>query len=99
MTHVTPAAPLWLAARTIMAERSNDLFQRWDRAKKSFSLDDIHDLRVSSRRLREALALFAPCFPDRKMGRINSRIKRLTNLLGTMRNTDEALLYFVPLVP
>jgi CHAD domain-containing protein len=98
MTHITPAAPLWLAARAILAERGNDLLQRWDRTKKSFSLDDIHDLRVSSRRLREALALFAPCFPNKKMGRINSRIKRLTNILGTMRNTDEALLYFGPLV-
>ena len=94
MMLITPTAPVWIAARALLAERKDDLEQRWKRALKSFDAEDIHDLRVSSRRLREALALFSPCFPAKSLSRVSSRVKRLTQLLGTMRNTDEALLFF-----
>lgn len=91
---ITPTAPLWVAARALLVERKDDLDLRWQRARKTYDPEDIHDLRVSSRRMRETLALFSPCFQAKSLSRISSRIKRLTQLLGTMRNTDEALLFF-----
>lgn len=98
MVHISPGAPIWLTARVLLAERGDDLFQQWNRVRKRFDLEGIHDLRVSSRRLREALAVFSPCFPAKSLARLTSRVKKLTAILGTMRNTDEAILFFTPLV-
>lgn len=98
MAHISPCAPTWLTARVLLAERGDDLFQQWSRVRKRFDLEEIHDLRVSSRRLREALTVFSPCFPAKSLARLTSRVKKLTAILGTMRNTDEAILFFTPLV-
>lgn len=94
MMLIAHSAPLWIAARALLAERRDDIEQRWKRAHRSFDADEIHDLRVSSRRMREALALFSPCFQEKGLSKLSTRIKHLTQLLGTMRNTDEALLFF-----
>lgn len=97
MTHVTAETSLWIASRTMINTRCQELFRCWEVANKTFSPEEIHDLRVATRRLREALSLFAPCYPAKKFTRIKAETKRLTNLLGAMRNTDEALLFFTPL--
>ncbi|MCM2359485.1 MAG: CHAD domain-containing protein [Geobacteraceae bacterium] len=89
--------PLWIAARSLLRERLDDFFRRLERALKTFGPDDIHDLRVASRRLREGLALFAPCYPSRNIERLTRQVRRVTRLLGEIRNTDEALLFFAAL--
>lgn len=88
---------LWLAARTLLAERGDDFFRRWFRVLETFDLDDIHDLRVSSRRMREGLTLFAPVYPAKSIAPLARKVKLVTTLLGEMRNTDEALLFFTVL--
>jgi CHAD domain-containing protein len=88
---------LWIAARALLEERGDDFSRRRDRVLKTFDPEDIHDLRVSSRRLREGLALFAPCYPPGNVARIVRKIRQVTRLLGEMRNTDEALLFFTAL--
>lgn len=86
--------PLWIAARSILLERGEELFRCWGKAQASGDAEEIHDLRVASRRLREGLALFSPCYPPHRLAPIEARVKRLTRLLGEMRNTDEALAFF-----
>ncbi|HYR03284.1 MAG TPA: CHAD domain-containing protein, partial [Syntrophobacteria bacterium] len=86
--------PLWLAARALLAMRQKEFFRRWQQVQEGFELEPIHDMRIASRRLREGLALFAPCYPAKAISRITRRVKGVTRLLGDMRNTDEALLYF-----
>src|SRR5512139_606963 len=98
MMEISGATPLWLASRTLLSERGEDFFSRWERALKTFDAEDIHDLRVASRRLREGLTFLGPCFPKKSISSITGRVKKLTFLLGTMRNTDEALAFFSPLV-
>jgi CHAD domain-containing protein len=89
--------PLWIAARALLGERGDDFFLRRDRVLKTFDPVDIHDLRVSSRRQREGLALFAPCYPPGNIARNVKTVRQVTRLLGEMRNTDEALLFFAAL--
>ncbi len=89
--------PLWMAARTLLSERGEDFFRRREKALKSADAEDIHDLRVASRRLREGLALFAPCYPAGNIARLMRQLKRVTRLLGEIRNTDEAILFFAVL--
>ncbi len=90
---VTADTPLWLAARTLLGLRAAEFFRRWQQAVASFGLEEIHDLRVASRRFREGLDLFSPCYPAKSLARITRKVKQVTRCLGELRNTDEALLY------
>lgn len=90
---ITARTPLWGAAPVLLAVRTDDFFCRWRKVLKTFYPEDIHDLRVSSRRLREGCALFAPLYPD-GLSRVIRRLRKVTRLLGALRNTDEALLFF-----
>lgn len=86
--------PLWIAARALLARRVDDFFDRWHRAAETFDPEDIHDLRVSSRRLREGLLLFAPAYRAESVRRAARGVRKVTRLLGSLRNTDEALAFF-----
>ncbi len=90
---ITASTSLWVAAPVLLAARTDDFFGRWRKALKTFDAEDIHDLRVSSRRLREGCALFASLYPD-GLSLVIRRVRKVTRLLGTLRNTDEALLFF-----
>ncbi|MBJ6800377.1 CHAD domain-containing protein [Geomonas propionica] len=87
-------ARLWFAASHLLAMLQQEFFVRWRGAVRGLDLDAVHDLRVASRRLREGLALFAPLLPGKKVARLSRRVKRLTTLLGELRNVDEALAFF-----
>lgn len=86
--------PLWLAARVLLHERGDDFFRRRDKVLKTFNPEEIHDLRVSSRRLREGLELFLPCYPEELMEPLVKLSRKVTRLLGEIRNTDEAICFF-----
>jgi CHAD domain-containing protein len=88
---------LWIASRVLLYERGEELFRRRDKVIKTLYPEDIHDLRVASRRMREGLALFAPCYPADNIKRIDKKVRSITRFLGDMRNTDEAILFFTAL--
>lgn len=92
--NITGSAPLWVAARTLLAIRVDDFFRRWKKVRETFDPEDIHDLRVSSRRLREGLLLFTPNYPPDAVSRVVKKVRKVTRILGQMRNTDEALIFF-----
>ena len=89
--------PLWISARALLSQHGEDFFNLRAKVLKTYDPEDIHDLRVASRRLREGLALFAPCYPAENINRIVRRVKRVTRLLGEVRNTDEAIIFFTSL--
>ena len=91
---VNDSTQLWVAARVLLYKRGDDFFMRMDKALKTSDPEEIHDLRVASRRLREGLALFAPCYPAGNIARLVKQIKQVTRLLGEIRNTDEAIIFF-----
>lgn len=55
--------------------------------------EDIHDLRVASRRLRAALELAAPGIGQQKVRGLRWPVRELTRELGQLRNLDEARNY------
>lgn len=55
--------------------------------------DDIHDLRVASRRLRATLGLLAPFLSAQSAQLVSKEIRRVTQALGHVRNLDEAMIY------
>jgi CHAD domain-containing protein len=48
----------------------------------------IHDLRVATRRLQEALDLFAPLLPGRESRRLRRRARRVRRHLAALRDAD-----------
>ena len=56
--------------------------------------DDIHDLRVASRRFRAVLELFYPFVPKGAKTELRKSVRMLTRILGGLRNVDEARLFF-----
>jgi len=56
--------------------------------KKRKESDDIHDLRVASRRIRAALEIFAPLLPQKKMPLWENSIRKLTKAFGSTRDLD-----------
>jgi CHAD domain-containing protein len=59
-----------------------------DGVKTSEDSEYIHRMRVASRRLRAALPLFRPCFPDKQYRRWMQEITNITRALGEARDTD-----------
>lgn len=57
-------------------------------ALKSFTEDDIHDIRVASRRLRIGLPIFHACFDSREAAQWLRTLKSLTTSLGNARDYD-----------
>jgi CHAD domain-containing protein len=59
-----------------------------DGVKTSEDSEYIHRMRVASRRLRAALPLFRPCFPQKQYRRWMQEITSITRALGEARDTD-----------
>lgn len=79
----------------------NALLHQWEEllrlrriALKSCGQEDIHDLRVASRRFRAALSLLGPICSGGNPQKLTKAVRRLTRELGFLRNLDEALQFF-----
>jgi CHAD domain-containing protein len=79
------------AAAVTVATRSHELFARAPRVLETSDIEDVHDMRVASRRLRAALEIFAPCFDRREHRRLLGEVKRLGTALGARRDPDVQL--------
>ncbi|MDD2309940.1 MAG: CHAD domain-containing protein [Desulfuromonadaceae bacterium] len=86
---------------TILDRSRGVFFAQWEELLrlrrtviKTSDPDDIHDLRVASRRFRAALELFYPFVPKGPKTVLRKRIRTLTRTLGGLRNIDEAELFF-----
>jgi CHAD domain-containing protein len=89
--------PLWQAARHLLFRRGDEYAACCAATLASFGLDEIHDLRVASRRLREALFLFAPCYDETLLTTCSREVRKVTRSLGHVRNLDESFLFFAGL--
>jgi CHAD domain-containing protein len=76
-------------------------FARWEEllhsrrsAMKNCDLETVHDLRVASRRFRAAMGLLEPIVPQDSLVELNKSIRSLTRKLGSLRNIDEAIVFF-----
>jgi CHAD domain-containing protein len=61
------------------------------RVLSSAGVDPVHDLRVASRRLQEALSFLEPFLPEEPHRRLHRRSRRIRRSLGAIRNADVTL--------
>jgi CHAD domain-containing protein len=62
-------------------------------------IEQLHAMRVSSRRLRAAMDAFAPAFPERAFRRHLKRVKEITDTLGDARDLDVTIHALLAMLP
>lgn len=91
MSGVTPPRQ---CVRHVITTRLQKLLSNEDAARQGDDVDAVHDMRVASRRLREAFELFEFCFPQKSYQKFYRSVRQVTRVLGEVRNADVALIYF-----
>jgi CHAD domain-containing protein len=85
---VDARTPLRVAAPAILLAKAGPLFELETSARGGADMDAVHDMRVASRRLREAMRLLAPIYPKRESRVWYRRIRGITRALGPVRDSD-----------
>ncbi|MGB9080972.1 MAG: CHAD domain-containing protein [Desulfuromonadaceae bacterium] len=88
------ADPIMERSREVMLAQWRELLRLRRNVLKTSDPEAIHDLRVASRRFRAAVRLFEPWLPPKCAALLNKNLRKLTRVLGNLRNIDEALLFF-----
>ncbi|MDZ4179862.1 MAG: CHAD domain-containing protein [Coriobacteriia bacterium] len=81
-TQIVRAAPLLLLAK------AKPLFALESAARAGADMDAVHDMRVASRRLREAMRLLEPLYPRKRFRAWYRSVRTITRALGPVRDSD-----------
>ncbi len=71
--------------------RAEEIFEHSRRVLDLGDIERVHDMRVATRRLRAAMEIFEPCFPQKRWRRALKRVKALADALGERRDRDVAI--------
>lgn len=100
-SHNKKVTSLWPDSATMLERSRVLLLAQWEELLrlrhaviKSADLNDIHDLRVASRRFRALLELFYPFLSKVPKAGLRKAVRKLTRVLGGVRNIDEAVIFF-----
>jgi CHAD domain-containing protein len=96
---VSASTPLGRAAGAVLVFKAEPIFGLADAAASGTDMDAVHDMRVASRRTREALSLFARCYSVPSFERWEQVVRKVTKSLGRVRDADVFLEEFRSLVP
>ncbi len=83
-----------ICARQLILERVHEMVKHEAGTRQGQDLEALHDMRVWSRRLREALEIFGFCFPQKVYDKIYQRVRQVTKALGAAREADVAVEFF-----
>jgi len=87
----TPPTNEWSKVRKLALRQLNRFVSLEPKVLKGDDPDDIHDMRVASRRLQQLLDLISPKPLPREARRLRSKIRRCRRALGDLRNCDVLL--------
>jgi CHAD domain-containing protein len=80
--------PYAAAAAKVVAVRARELADHAQNVLDTDDIERVHDMRVASRRLRAALEIFEPCFPQTQHDEALSEVKAIADALGERRDAD-----------
>jgi CHAD domain-containing protein len=89
--HFGPETEFRAAAERVLAERLDALVKHEAGTRAGDDPEELHDMRVASRRLRAAVEAFAGCYSGTAFKRIARQTKDLTGALGAVRDRDVLL--------
>jgi len=76
------------AAAKIVSVRGAELLEQAQGVLDTGDIERVHDMRVATRRLRAALEIFEPCFPEKMFDQTLRDVKGLADALGERRDRD-----------
>ena len=79
------------AAGKIIWTRFDEMMAMRDAVLKDKDIEDVHDMRVASRRLRAAVEGFSDAFPRKKLRPLLNEVKEIADTLGQVRDLDVML--------
>ena len=85
---IGPSTPVGVAAVTVLSTKMQPLFELERAALAGDDMDAVHDMRVASRRSREAIAIFAPLYREADLAEPLRSVKAVTKALGAVRDAD-----------
>jgi CHAD domain-containing protein len=75
-------------AANALAQRMGQMREQLAPVRQGKDIEALHQMRVASRRLRAALAIFADALPKAKVKRWRKQVRRVTRALGAARDAD-----------
>ncbi len=90
-THFGPKTAFRDAATRVLTERLDALMTHEAGTRAGTNPEELHDMRVASRRLRAAVEAFAVCYRGKEFARVAKQTKALTDALGGVRDSDVLL--------
>ncbi len=86
-------------AHRIIGEQFREMMLHQAGAKVGADIVYVHDMRVASRRLREAMDNFAYCLPKKPFKAYYKQVKAITRTLGAVRDLDVLITRFEKALP
>ncbi len=91
---VLPDETLEACARQIIVGYFCQMMSYKEGAKDGIDIEFVHQMRVTSRRLRAAMDNFTDCFPEKVFKKHYKRIKAITRTMGAVRDLDVLIARF-----
>ena len=91
---VSPDETLASCARRIIVDYFREMMSYKEGAADGTDIAFVHDMRVTSRRLRAAMDNFADCFPEKAFKKQYKKIKTITRIMGAVRDLDVLIARF-----
>jgi len=89
--HFGPKTAFRDAAATVLTDRLETVMEHEAGTRVGTDPEELHDMRVASRRLRAAVEAFAVCYRGKEFARVAKQTKELTDALGGVRDSDVLL--------
>jgi CHAD domain-containing protein len=80
--------PYAAAAAKVVAVRAREVADHSRNVLDVSDIERVHDMRVATRRLRAALEIFEPCFPEGRHEEALREVKEVADALGDRRDAD-----------
>ncbi len=91
---ILPNETLETCARRIIVDYFRKMMSYKEGAKDGNDIEFVHDMRVTSRRLRTAMDNFAGCFREKPFKKHYKQVKAITRTMGTVRDLDVLIARF-----
>ncbi len=78
-------------AKTVLNDRIDTFLETVIRYFEDSSVENLHDVRISLRRVRYSMELFLICFEKKQFVRFYNKIEKLQDLSGSVRDLDVLL--------
>ena len=91
---ISPDETLEACARQIIVNYFHQMMSYKEGAKAGSDIEFVHEMRVTSRRLRATMDNFAACFPEKSFKKHYKKIKLITQTMGAVRDLDVLIARF-----